>query len=74
MHRSPRVLEVVATGQCVIPSLEEKAGLCAQVPPAFKFAFEVTDEVPIRRFPNLTRFGPPAGTVNDHFLDADMFR
>jgi uncharacterized protein YecE (DUF72 family) len=49
-------------------------GLAAQVPPDFRFTFKVTDDITIRRFPNLPRFGPRAGQINPHFLDADLFQ
>jgi uncharacterized protein YecE (DUF72 family) len=51
-------------------SLTELAGM---VPPAFRFALKVTDEITVKRFPNLQRFGPKAGRENPHFLDADLF-
>jgi len=43
------------------------------VPTDFQFAFKVTDEITIKKFPDLPRFGPRAGKPNDHFLDADLF-
>jgi uncharacterized protein YecE (DUF72 family) len=48
-------------------------GLAAQVPPDFLFAFKVTDEITIKRFSNLPRFGERAGQGNEHFLDAGLF-
>ena len=55
------------------PTPAGMAGLAAQVPPDFRFGFKVTDEITIRRFPNLARFGHRAGLVNPHFLNADLF-
>ena len=49
------------------------AGLVSQVPEDFQFAFKVTDEITVRRFPNLPRFGARAGKPNEHFLDAGLF-
>lgn len=51
-------------------NLEE---LAAQVPPDFLFTFKVTDEITVRRFPNLPRFGDHAGQPNPNFLNADLF-
>src|SRR5205823_2992302 len=48
-------------------------GLCSQVPGDFVFAFKVTDQITIKHFPNLPRFGPRAGTPNEDFLDAALF-
>lgn len=48
-------------------------GLVSQVPAHFQFALKVTDEITVRRFPNLPRFGARAGQSNDHFLDAELF-
>lgn len=55
------------------PSETFLAGLAAQVPGDFLFAFKVTDEITVRRFPSLPRFGPRAGRRNPHFLDAERF-
>jgi uncharacterized protein YecE (DUF72 family) len=44
------------------------------VPDGFRFTFKVTDEITIRRFPGLPRFGARAGTTNPNFLNAEMFR
>ena len=43
------------------------------VPDDFLFGFKVTDEITIRRFTNLPRFGIRAGKPNGRFLDADLF-
>ena len=56
------------------PSESYLGGMCEQVPDNFRFAFKVTDEITIKKFPNLSRFGERAGTVNSNFLDADLFR
>lgn len=48
-------------------------GLVAQVPPDFQFALKVTDEITIRKFTKLPRFGDRAGKVNENFLNADLF-
>ena len=56
------------------PSEKYLAGLAAQVPDDFRFTFKVTDDITLKRFPNLPRFGTRAGQPNQHFLDADLFR
>ncbi|MBM3882174.1 MAG: DUF72 domain-containing protein [Verrucomicrobia bacterium] len=48
-------------------------GLVAQVPPDFRFSFKVTDEITIKRFTRLPRFGARAGQANANFLNADLF-
>src|SRR5271156_3101462 len=55
------------------PSLKYLEGLVSQVPADFQFGFKVTDEITVKRFPNLPRFGHRAGTVNEHFLNAEVF-
>jgi len=55
------------------PSRSSLEGLAAQVPPDFKFGFKVTDAITVKRFPNLPRFGARKGTVNENFLNADVF-
>ncbi len=56
------------------PSAKYLAGLAAQVPDGFRFSFKVTDDITLRHFPKLARFGTRQGQVNPHFLDADLFR
>ena len=48
-------------------------GLAAQVPADFQFGFKVTDEITVKKFPNLPRFGHRAGQPNENFLNADLF-
>lgn len=55
------------------PSEKYLEGLAAQVPSDFRFGLKVTDEITVRRFPNLPRFGIRAGKANDNFLNADLF-
>lgn len=47
--------------------------LASQVPDDFLFALKVTDQITIRRFPNLVRFGPRTGSMNPDFLNVDLF-
>ncbi len=55
------------------PSEKYLASLTSQVPSDFRFTFKVTDDITLRRFPNLPRFGIKAGKPNEHFLSADVF-
>ena len=48
-------------------------GMVSQVPSDFLFAFKVTDEITLKKFSNLPRFGPRAGKLNENFLNADLF-
>ena len=43
------------------------------VPADFLFGLKVTDEITIKRFPNLPRFGVKAGRPNENFLNAGLF-
>jgi uncharacterized protein YecE (DUF72 family) len=55
------------------PDEKYLTGLVSQVPEDFRFAFKVTDEVTIKKFPNLPRHGARAGKHNEHFLNAGLF-
>lgn len=48
-------------------------GMVSQVPSDFLFAFKVTDEITVKKFTNLPRFGERAGKPNESFLNADLF-
>lgn len=48
--------------------------LCGQVPDGFRFSFKVTDFITLKHFPNHARHGARAGTANEHFLNANLFR
>jgi uncharacterized protein YecE (DUF72 family) len=47
--------------------------LVAQVPSDFLFTFKVTDEITVKKFTNLPRFGDRVGKPNEHFLNAGLF-
>jgi uncharacterized protein YecE (DUF72 family) len=55
------------------PSVPYLESLAAQTPADFQFGFKVTDEITVKIFPNLPRFGQRAGQSNSHFLQADAF-
>ena len=56
------------------PSRESLEALASQVPADFQFAFKVTDEITVKRFPDLPRFAQRAGTPNPNFLNGDIFQ
>jgi uncharacterized protein YecE (DUF72 family) len=45
----------------------------SQVPDDFRLSIKVTEEITVKNFPNLPRYGRRAGLPNEHFLDADLF-
>lgn len=45
-----------------------------QVPSDFRFSFKVTDDITLKRFPQLPRFGSRAGLPNPDFLNAEKFK
>lgn len=49
------------------------SGLMGDVPTGFLFTLKVTDEITIRKFTNLPRFGDRAGQPNQNFLNAELF-
>ncbi len=55
------------------PDPQFLAGLAAQVPDDFQFTFKVTDEITLKRFTRLARFGDRAGQANGNFLNAELF-
>jgi uncharacterized protein YecE (DUF72 family) len=55
------------------PSEKYLQGLASHVSPDFQFGLKVTDEITVRKFPNLDRFGVRAGMPNENFLNADLF-
>src|SRR5258705_5963238 len=55
------------------PSDKYLAGLVEKVPHDFQFGFKVTDEITVRKFPNLDRFGIRAGKPNENLLNAYLF-
>ncbi len=45
----------------------------SQVPETFRLSLKVTEDITVRQFPQLPRYGLRAGQTNPHFLDADLF-
>jgi len=56
------------------PSEKYIADLTSQVPGNFRLSAKVTDEITVKKFPRLDRFGPRAGMDNGNFLNARLFR
>lgn len=46
--------------------------LAGRVPAGFRFNFKVTDQITVRRFPPLPRFGELGGQLNPGFLQAEL--
>jgi uncharacterized protein YecE (DUF72 family) len=63
----------VDAGYYRFPSEPYLRGLAAQVPAGFRFGFKVTEQITVKRFTHLPRYGDLAGKPNPHFLDADAF-
>ena len=63
----------VDAGYYKFPDERYLAKLTSQVPQDFKFAFKVTDEITIKKFPGHARFGAKAGCPNENFLNPDLF-
>jgi uncharacterized protein YecE (DUF72 family) len=47
--------------------------MISKVPHDFLFTLKVTDEITLKHYPNLPRFGARAGQPNERFLDAGLF-
>lgn len=63
----------VDAGYYRFPEQRYVEGLVSQVPEDFRFTFKVTDEITVKKFTNLPRFGIRAGKPNENFLNADLF-
>ena len=64
----------VDAGYYAFPTAETVNSLRRLAGDGFRLSFKVTDEITMRRFPRLDRFGARAGQENPRFLDADLFR
>jgi uncharacterized protein YecE (DUF72 family) len=60
-------------GYYQFPSAKMLDGYFSQVPSDFKVSIKVTEDITVKQFPNLPRYGKRAGQTNEHFLDADLF-
>src|SRR3954469_11404287 len=57
----------------VFPDERRLKDQAAQVPDNFKFAFKATEEITVKRWPGVQRYGIRGGTVNENFLHAPLF-
>jgi uncharacterized protein YecE (DUF72 family) len=57
----------------VFPDERKLRDQAAQVPENFRFAFKVTEEITVKRWPSVQRYGARAGSVNENFLNALLF-
>lgn len=64
----------VDAGYYQFPTPQWLEKLCRDVPAGFRFSFKVTDIITVKTFPNLPRHGRHAGSPNEHFLSAPIFR
>jgi uncharacterized protein YecE (DUF72 family) len=55
------------------PTVAYLERLAVQVPADFQFAFKVTDDITVKKFPNLPRFGRRAGEPNENFFNGALF-
>jgi uncharacterized protein YecE (DUF72 family) len=60
-------------GYYQFPSAKMLDGYFSQVPSDFKVSIKVTEDITVKQFPNLPRYGRRAGQTNERFLDADLF-
>jgi len=56
------------------PSDEFWRRLFSQTPASFRFAFKAPEQITCRVYPAHGRYGAQAGTENESFLDADLFK
>jgi uncharacterized protein YecE (DUF72 family) len=63
----------VDAGYYRFPDPRHLRRLAAQVPDDFRFSFKVTEDITVRRFPSLPRYGERAGQENPEFLNASLF-
>jgi uncharacterized protein YecE (DUF72 family) len=55
------------------PTAKMFDGIFSQVPADFLLSTKVTEDITVKRYPELPRYSSRAGKVNEHFLDADLF-
>ena len=55
------------------PTAKMIEGYLSQVPADFKMSIKVTEDITVRRFSTLPRYGKRAGQFNERFLDAELF-
>jgi uncharacterized protein YecE (DUF72 family) len=56
------------------PNVRSLVAMAKDVPATFRFSFKVTENITLKRFPGLPRFGDFAGQANPNFLNVELFR
>ncbi len=60
-------------GYYQFPTARMLEGIFSHVPSDFRLSLKVTEDITVRRFPALPRYGKRGGAFNERFLDADLF-
>jgi uncharacterized protein YecE (DUF72 family) len=55
------------------PTAKLLDGYFSQVPSDFRMSLKVTEDITVKKFPNLPRYGKRAGQINERFLDVGLF-
>jgi len=63
----------VDAGYYAFPKPAQIESLCSQVPADFRFSYKVTEEITVKRFSHLPRYGNRRGIENPNFLSASSF-
>jgi uncharacterized protein YecE (DUF72 family) len=56
-----------------LPDERKLQAMADQVPDNFRFGFKVSDEITVKRWPEVARSGQRGGTLNENFLNAPLF-
>jgi uncharacterized protein YecE (DUF72 family) len=55
------------------PTAKMLDGYFSHLPDNFRLSIKVTEDITVRRFSSLPRYGIRAGQINERFLDSDLF-
>jgi uncharacterized protein YecE (DUF72 family) len=64
----------VDAGYYAFPTPKGMERLMEQTPDHYRLTFKVTEDITVRNYPKLARYGTKAGKANEHFLNADLFQ
>jgi len=56
------------------PSPQQLLRYEKETPPDFKFVLKAPEQATVYRYPRLPRYGKVAGSMNEHFLDAELLK
>jgi uncharacterized protein YecE (DUF72 family) len=75
LYEYARVFKTVCldAGFYQFPGAKMLEGIFSHVPDDFRMSIKVTEDITVKKFPDLPRYGRRAGQANEHFLDADLF-